>query len=104
MNMPTLDLALFEALTEAGVKPETARRVEKKVESAILAGHDAVRTELRTEMFEHLMTKTDGARLEGRIAESETRMLKAINDNTWKMVAFVLAANGLMLTVFKLLG
>jgi hypothetical protein len=104
MNMPAIDITLFDALTEAGVKPETARRVEKKVEIAILAGQEAV----RAEMHEQLMTKSDGEKLksflEARIAESETRLLKANNDNTWKMVAFVVAANGLMLTVFKLLG
>lgn len=93
----SLDLKLFEALTEAGVKPETARRVEKNIESAILSGQEAVRTELRTEMFEHLLTKTDGVQI-------ENRLLKSINENTWKIVAFVVAANSLMLAFFKILG
>jgi hypothetical protein len=92
-----IQLDLFEALTEAGVKPEAARRVEKSIETAILASQEAIRVEMRTEMFEHLLTKTDGVQI-------ENRLLKAFNENTWKIVAFVVAANSLMLAFFKVLG
>ena len=34
MHMP-IELSLYEALTEAGVKPDSARRVERQVEAAI---------------------------------------------------------------------
>ncbi len=70
MSNMQIDLNLFEALTEAGVKPETARRVEKRTESAFQNGLDAVRAELSTEVF----TKADGARLEGQMKSDTARM------------------------------
>lgn len=45
MNMP-IELSLYEALTEAGVKPDSARRVERQVEAAIVRGQEAVRAEM----------------------------------------------------------
>ena len=56
MSMPLVQLSMYEALTEAGVKPDAARQVERQVEAAIQAGQDAVRAEMR----EQLMTKADG--------------------------------------------
>jgi len=92
MNMP-IELSLYEALTEAGVKPDSARRVERQVEAAIVRGQEAV----RAEMHDQLMTKADGIDL-------RADMHKALNEQTWKLVTFVVAANGIMLAALKYLG
>lgn len=93
MSMPLVRLSMYEALTEAGVKPDTARKVEREVEAAIQAGQDGVRTEMR----EQLMTKSDGQQL-------KSELLKAINEQTWRLVGFVLVANGAMLALLKYLS
>ncbi|MFN3494019.1 MAG: hypothetical protein ACK40L_05885 [Hydrogenophaga sp.] len=117
---------LFEALTEAGIKPEHARRVEREVDASILAGHEniraelsdklahksdlletraalksdiqAVRTELKTEI------QTVRTELTSEIQSVRTDLLKAMNEQTWRLVSFVVVANGAMLAAFKLLG
>jgi hypothetical protein len=55
----SMQIELFEALTEAGIKPEAARKVERQVELAISAGHDA----LRSELLGSLANKADVAEL-----------------------------------------
>ena len=65
MSMPPIQLSMYEALTEAGVKPDAARKVERQVESAIQAGQDAVRAEMR----EQLMTKADGQQMKAELKE-----------------------------------
>ena len=47
MDMPPIRLSMYEALTDAGVKPDAARKVEREVEAAIQAGHEAMRAEMR---------------------------------------------------------
>lgn len=51
----SMQIELFEALTEAGIKPEAARKVERQVERAISAGHES----LRSELLGIVATKTD---------------------------------------------
>lgn len=92
MSMPLIQLSMYEALTEAGVKPDAARKVERQLESAIQAGQDAVRAEMR----EQLMTKADGESIKAEV-------LKALNEQTWKLVGFVVVANGIMLAILRLL-
>lgn len=99
MSMP-IELSLYEALTEVGVKPDSARRVERQVEAAITRGQEAV----RAEMHDQLMTKADGLLIKNEIASLESRFHKALNEQTWKLVTFVVAANGIMLAVMKYLG
>ncbi|MFC7410407.1 hypothetical protein [Hydrogenophaga atypica] len=121
MNM-RVQLSMFEALTEIGVKPDAARKVERQMEAAIEAGQDAV----RAEMYEQLATKADLAELrlatkadmaelktelkadiagvKVDISEMESRLLRAMNDQTWKLVTFVVVINGAMLGLFKLIG
>ena len=89
MNMQQLDLGLYEVLTSLFDKPDDERKAERKVEAAIQSGHEAAKA--------GLMTKEDCAQL-------EARLLKAINDQTWKLVTFVLVANSAMLAIFKHLG
>jgi hypothetical protein len=96
MNMQ-VTLSLFEALTEAGVKPESARKVERQVEAAIQNGQSDLRSELKEQAF----TKADGAQLETRLI---TELHKSMNDLTWKLVTFVVLANGGMLAIFKYLN
>ena len=92
MSMPLVQLSMYEALTEAGVKPDAARKVERQLESAIQAGQDAVRAEMR----EQLMTKADGESIKAEV-------LKALNEQTWRLVGFVVVANGIMLAILRLL-
>lgn len=103
MSMPPIQLSMYEALTEAGVKPDAARKVERQVESAIQAGQDAVRAEMR----EQLMTKTDGQQMKAELKEEigsfGSDVLKAMYEQTWKLVGFVVVANGIMLAVLRLL-
>jgi len=103
MNMP-IELSLYEALTEAGVKPDSARRVERQVEAAITRGQESV----RAEMHSQLMTKADGLLLKNElkkdIAEVRADFNKAMNDQTWKLIVAIVAINGLTLAGFKLLG
>ncbi len=104
MSMPLVRLSMYEALTEAGVKPDTARKVQREVEAAIQAGQDGVRTEMR----EQLMTKSDGqqvkSELKQEIAELRSDVLKALNEQTWRLVGFVVVANGAMLALLKYLS
>ena len=103
MSMPPIQLSMYEALTEAGVKPDAARKVERQVESAIQAGQDAVRAEMR----EQLMTKADGQQMKAELKEEigsfRSDLLKAMNEQTWKLVGFVVVANGIMLAGLRLL-
>ncbi len=114
MNM-RVQLSMFEALTEIGVKPDAARKVERQMEAAIEAGQDAV----RAEMYEQLATKADIAELRSAtkadmaelrtelkidMSEMESRLLRAMNDQTWKLVTFVVVINGAMLGLFQLIG
>jgi uncharacterized protein HemX len=55
----SMHIELFEALTEAGIRPEAARKVERQVELAISAGQDS----LRAEVFGAVATKADFAEL-----------------------------------------
>lgn len=54
------------------------------------------------------MTKADGVQLKSELkadlAEMESRLLRAVNDQTWKLVSFVVVANGAMLAIFKFIG
>lgn len=107
MNTMIVELAIYEALTEAGVKPETARRVERNLEAAFVRSQEFT----RKEMTETLMTKGDGANLKADLQKSISDMQKSISDvqksitdNNWKIVTFVVAANGLMLAFFKMIG
>lgn len=105
MGMP-IKLSVFEALTEAGVKPEKARAVERELENAIQSGQDAVRAEMR----EQLMTKADGNELKTQIATvradiaaSETRLNARLNDQLRWIITTQIAVVGLAIAAAKLL-
>ena len=70
MSMPAIQIDLYEALTEAGVKPDAARRVERQVELAIVSGHEAV----RSDMLDRLMTKEDGLKLRAELKQDIAEM------------------------------
>lgn len=103
----TIELSVYEALTDVGVKPDAARRVERQIESAIASGQEA----MRREMTDQLMTKADGAGLKADLQKGIAEMQKSIadmqksltdvqngiTDLTWKLVTFVVAANGMMM-------
>ena len=86
----SIELNMYEALTSAGVEPDAARQVERQFEAAIRAGHESMRTEVR----QQLMTKSDGSEL-------KVELLRALNEQTWKLVSFVVVANGIMLAILK---
>ncbi|WP_404299007.1 hypothetical protein [Alicycliphilus denitrificans] len=105
MGMP-IKLSVFEALTDAGVKPEKARAVERELENAIQSGQDAVRAEMR----EQLMTKADGSELKAQIATVrtdiaalETRLNARLNDQLRWIITTQVAVVGLALAAIKLL-
>lgn len=102
MGMP-IKLSVFEALTEAGVKPEKARAVERELENAIQSGQDAVRTEMR----DQLMTKTDAgslkSELKAEIASVETRLNARLNDQLRWIITTQVAVVGLAVAAIKLL-
>lgn len=103
MSMPLYQLSMYEALTDAGVKPDAARIVERQLEAALQAGHETVRAEMR----DQLMTKVDGLamkdELKSDIGSLRSDLLRAMNEQTWKLVGFVVVANGLMLAVLRML-
>jgi hypothetical protein len=121
----SMQIELFEALTEAGIKPEAARKVERQVERAISAGHDALRSELlgivanKTDVAElraatkadiaelRVATKADIAELRAAtkadIAELRADVHKTINFQMWRLVLFIVAATTLTQGIFKFL-
>ncbi len=117
----SMQIELFEALTEAGIKPEAARKVERQVELAISAGHDALRSELlgivanKTDVAElRAATKADIAELKADvadlraatkadIAELRADVHKTINFQMWRLVLFIVAATTLTQGIFKFL-
>ncbi len=110
----SMQIELFEALTEAGIKPEAARKVERQVELAISAGHDALRSELlgivanKADVAElRAATKADIAELrvatKADIAELRADVHKTINFQMWRLVLFIVAATTLTQGIFKFL-
>ena len=111
MSMPAIQIDLYEALTEAGVKPDTARRVERQVELAIVSGHEAV----RSDMLDRLMTKEDGLKLRAElkqdIAELRaefrcdiTDVHKALGSQTLRILGLVFVMNSAMLAASRYLS
>ncbi|MCO5337032.1 hypothetical protein NHB13_10520 [Delftia tsuruhatensis] len=105
MGMP-IKLSVFEALTEAGVRPDKARAVERELENAIQTGQDAVRAEMR----DQLMTRSDGAELKSQIANvrteisaSETRLNARLNDQLRWIITTQITVVGLAIAAVKLL-
>jgi len=86
MNTSTLNFGMFEALVDAGVKPELARRVETAFEERL--------ENIRIRAREDLMTKADGEKL-------RVEFHKTINDQTWKLVSFVAVLNTLLVAAMK---
>ena len=78
MSMPAIQIDLYEALTEAGVKPDAARRVERQVELAIVSGHEAV----RSDMLDRLMTKEDGLKLRAELKQDIAEMRAELKQDT----------------------
>ena len=125
----SMQIELFEALTEAGIKPEAARKVERQVELAISAGHDSLRSELlgivatksdvgelraatdelrtatKADIAElRAATKADMAGIRTEMAELKAYLHKAVNEQMWKLVLFILAATTLTQGMFKFLS
>lgn len=100
MSMPsTIELGLYEALTEVGIPPDTARKVERQFESAIHAGTDEIRAEMRDKLF----TKADGSELETRLlrasAEMEVRLQRSVVDQTRWIITSFFGFSGLTIVI-----
>lgn len=96
MGMPIIQLSVFEALTEAGVKPEAARTVEREIENAIQVGQEAVRAEMRSD----LMTKPDGMAMESRLKEL---VATKFNEQLRWIITTQIAVTGAAIAAIKLL-
>ncbi|WP_198970960.1 hypothetical protein [Xylophilus sp. ASV27] len=105
-----IKLSIYEALTEAGVKPDKARAVERELEGALQSSHDAI----RAEWHEQLMTKADGASLRSELnamrselkadmASLETRLNARLNDQLRWIITTQVAVVGLAIAAIKLL-
>ncbi|SDE72280.1 hypothetical protein SAMN05192589_12732 [Paracidovorax valerianellae] len=89
MSMPsTVELGLYEALTEVGIPPDAARKVERQFESAIHAGNDEIRAEMRDQLF----TKTDGS-------EMENRLLRGMAEQTRWIITSFFGFSGLTIVI-----
>jgi len=93
MNVVALNIGMYEALVEAGVNPELARNVERRLEEQ----QEASRVQMRNE----LMTKADGERLRTEVQATKADLLGTINNQTWKLVSFVAVLNGLLVAAMK---
>ena len=91
----TTNLHIYEALTEAGVKPDTARNVERALEARVSQGEDRVLSNLKDKMF----TKADGEALRGEI---KAELYKALNDQTLRLIGVQIADFGLLFAALKL--
>ena len=92
VNMPAIHIDLYEALTEAGVKPDAARRVERQVESAIVNGQEVS----RQDMLSRLMSKEDGMLLRADVH-------KAISAQTLRLLGLVFVMNSVLLALARYL-
>lgn len=70
MDMSETTLHVYEALTEAGASPATARNAERAIEGAIVRGQN----QAEKNMLDKVMTKEDGLRLEQRIDQKFAAM------------------------------
>jgi hypothetical protein len=105
MSAMTNPSQLFKALAESGMHPESARLVEREVQTSIDQGIEHHRHYDHTQV----MTRADGLALELRITTEmghlEGRLMRYIHDFGWRMmgfqVALLLGLLGLMLTAIK---
>lgn len=113
MTTATITPTLFDALTRAGIKPGEARQIEHGITLVVNASRDDVRAEMR----EHYVSKTEGSNMElkligeirdveKRLSEeihgTETRLLEAIRKQGWDMMRLILVANGLLFALLKM--
>ena len=90
-----MDLGIYEALTEIGVKADSARVVERKFEAAI---------DLRFESAKaNLMTKEDGLRIEASILRMESSLCSAMQDQIKWTIGLMFTCSGIIIAAIKLL-
>jgi hypothetical protein len=87
MNTMEANLHIYEALADAGIEPIKARRIERAILWDVSEGQDRMEKNL----FERMMTKEDGLRLEqkllgeihglhGEIQDLRSDMLSKLNE------------------------
>ena len=103
MLVMPIQLDIYDAFVAAGVKPDDARRVERKVEAAIQASVET----LRAEVHNQVMTKADGLRLEASlkndISALRTELRSAMLDQLKWTVGLMFTFSGVIIAAIKLL-
>ncbi|MCX8518407.1 MAG: hypothetical protein ORN29_10205 [Rhodoferax sp.] len=94
-----MDLGIYEALTEIGVKADSARVVERKFEAAIDHRFEPAKADL--------MTKADGQRIEASIktleASLKAELRSAMLDQLKWTVGLMFTFSGVIIAAIKLL-
>jgi uncharacterized protein (DUF1499 family) len=85
MNMAQ-QLYLYEGLTEAGIKPDAAHRIEREISNAINHTQEVI----RTEMNDKLITKADGLEFKVEIKTEISQIRSDLRLLQW-MIGFVFA-------------
>ncbi|GKS97438.1 hypothetical protein [Acidovorax sp. SUPP2825] len=89
--MQTIELGLYEALTDIGVDPDAARNAERALEAALRASREAMRTEMR----QHLSAGADDQRthetIRHELGEIQCNLLRAMDDHVrWGSISLVI--------------
>jgi hypothetical protein len=106
-----IELGLYDALVAAGTPADKAHESEKM----LIRGVQLMLVAAIDSSEQGHMTKQDGHKLDLKISDVEKRLelkisdmqasiLKAMNDQTWKLVTFVVASNAAMLAIVKHFG
>lgn len=101
--MSQVAINIFDTLTAAGFKPDAAHKVEREFVSAISAGQEAIREEMRGQFMSKADASTMETRLEKAIEVMGAKLEKAIDEKAWRVFRFVMLANALMLAAVRLL-
>lgn len=95
---------VLETMKDAYQTLEAAAKVESKIEQAILDTKTALeKSILETRHDLEGSIRETRADLQHAILGTKNDLLKAINDQTWKLVTFSVVINGAMLGIFKFL-
>jgi hypothetical protein len=80
----------YNALTEAGIRPAAARRVEHQLEQALAHAQETA----RKDTMDRLMTKEDGLKLSATLHET-------LHNMVWKMIGLILAAHSALFAAMR---
>jgi hypothetical protein len=75
------NLHIYEALADAGIEPLKARRIER----AILWDVSEGQSRMEKNLFERMMTKEDGLRLEKNLTEDNLRLERMFKEDSLRL-------------------